>query len=212
MTSKKQTNSDAVLGDFAKRINEHVEAKRACEAKTVMHAVRVGQLLIEAKAIAPHGKFMPWVKANIAVSQREAQRYMMIASDEYFVEAVEREYDTVSHLTIRKAVALAGRAKRMQKAFDQLKAKLSAAGETRRDFAKALSECRAQHFDGKAADFTAFLIKQCGIGRTTAERAPALLDQDYSDEAWLQVMLDDIGAKLPQFKGLTADLFVGGGE
>jgi hypothetical protein len=54
----KRSNSSTVLDDLAKEINEHDDAKRACEVKGVMHGIKIGQLLIEAKKVTPHGKFI----------------------------------------------------------------------------------------------------------------------------------------------------------
>jgi hypothetical protein len=189
-----QTNSAAVLVGLAAEINAHADAQRACEIKGVMHALRIGQLLQEAKKITPHGRFMAWVKKNTSVSQRMAQHYLSIAGDERIVEMIEHEYETVSHLTVRKAVELAGKHKRKEKAFERLKAKWDEAAGTRREFARALGECREQHFKGKDEEFKSWLIENAGVGEETAKRVPALLDRAYDDEAWTAAMLVDIEA------------------
>lgn len=200
-------NAAVVLADLAKEINEHEDAVDACRVKGLMHGIRIGQLLLEAKKVTPHGGFIPWVKANTKVSQRQAQRYIVIADDEDLVEAVEAECDSVSHLTVRKAVELAGKARRekrlTQKLFDKLSASLAEAEAARRQLARSLGECREQRFKGKDEAFTAWLMDRAGVGRSTAEAAPELLDQNYDDEAWTGVLVEDLSAE-------TAD--VGQGE
>jgi spore coat protein CotH len=209
MTMSEMSNSSTVLDDFAKEINEHDDAKRACEVKGMIHTIKIGQLLVEAKKVTPHGKFILWVKQNTRVTQRMAQMYMQIAGDEKIVEMAEREYETVSHLTISKAVELAGKHKREQEVFERCKAAVAKSEETNRDFVRDLGECRDQHFKGQDAQFTTWLIENTDVGKITAERAPELLDREYDREAWLQAMLNDIASDLPEFDGVTADLFVG---
>jgi hypothetical protein len=46
---------------------------------TLEHARRIGELLIEAKKIVPHGGWAAWVKANCAFAQRQAEVYRQIA-------------------------------------------------------------------------------------------------------------------------------------
>lgn len=43
------------------------------------HAKRAGELLLQVKNALPHGDFLPWIAANIAVSERQAQRYIRAA-------------------------------------------------------------------------------------------------------------------------------------
>ena len=43
------------------------------------HALRCGNLLIKAKATVPHGHWLPWLRKNIAFSDRTAQGYTRIA-------------------------------------------------------------------------------------------------------------------------------------
>jgi transposase len=99
----KRSNSRRVVDDLAKEINERDAAWRACEVKGVMHAIKVGQLLIEAKKVKPHGESNPLGEAEHRVTQLMAQMYMKIAGDTKIVETAEREYETVSHCDNRKA-------------------------------------------------------------------------------------------------------------
>ncbi len=103
-------NSAVVLADLAQEINQHNKSKRACEVKGIMHVIRMGELLIEAKKVAPHGTFRDWVNENTTVSQRMAQMYMTIAGDERIVDQVAREYETVSHLSAHISAIRSSRA------------------------------------------------------------------------------------------------------
>ncbi|MGX1107838.1 MULTISPECIES: DUF3102 domain-containing protein [Bradyrhizobium] len=54
--------------------------KFSTAAKTALdHAIVVGERLIEAKPLVGHGKWLPWLKANCAMSERQAQKYMRVA-------------------------------------------------------------------------------------------------------------------------------------
>ncbi len=190
------SNTATVLADLAKAINEHEEAVDACRVKGLMHAIRIGQLLLEAKKVTPHGGFIPWVKANTIVCQRQAQRYMTLASDESVVEAVEGKYDSVSHLTLHKAVEIAGKAQRekksLEKCFEKLADSLAEAEAARRQLAGSLGRVRQQRFKGEDEAFTSYLMDKAGVGRSTAEAAPELLDHDYDDEDWTAVIVEDL--------------------
>ena len=140
------SNSAQALADLAQEINEHDEARRACEVKGVMHACRIGQLLIEAKKITPHGGFLDWLKASTAVTPRMCQMYMAIARDRDFTEQLEHEYETVSHLTIAKAVKLA----REHQSLEQHAATINELWTERRGHQERMAEALAEmqrHFE-----------------------------------------------------------------
>jgi len=63
----------------AERINHEHELARRHAHDAVAHAVRCGQLLLEAKQQLPHGAFMAWVKASCAFRYSTAARYMTAA-------------------------------------------------------------------------------------------------------------------------------------
>ena len=100
------SNSGPALADIAKEIMEHEVSRRACEVKGIMHALRVGELLLEAKKIVPHGQFSKWREEHTTVSQRMAQMFITIARSPRITEPFIREYETVSHLTLQKSVQL----------------------------------------------------------------------------------------------------------
>lgn len=84
---------------IASEINRlhQLAAKTATEA--MGYAKAAGLLLIEIKAQLPHGQFGRWVDENIAVSQRQVQRYLAVAEGKMLpVRSLSGKYDTVSYL------------------------------------------------------------------------------------------------------------------
>jgi hypothetical protein len=67
------------LDTLAVEIRREHEAAEAAFESSVAHAMRCGQLLIEAKAKAGHGNWLPWVRANLPFSERTARNYMRLA-------------------------------------------------------------------------------------------------------------------------------------
>lgn len=67
-------------------------------ALAVEHAKRAGSLLLEVKAQLPHGEFLPWVRANVRVTPRQAQRYIAAAQGKE--PAPKLKSDTMSHLEV----------------------------------------------------------------------------------------------------------------
>lgn len=56
----------------------HADVQEA--AKTAAErAIAAGHALIEAKALCSHGKWLPWLRDNCALSERTAQLYMRVA-------------------------------------------------------------------------------------------------------------------------------------
>jgi len=78
MTATELVRSNS-LADLAARIQQEHEAavsavKRGCE-----HAIAAGKLLIEAKGLIGHGRWLAWLREHCQVSARTAQTYMQIA-------------------------------------------------------------------------------------------------------------------------------------
>jgi hypothetical protein len=66
------------LADLAARIRaEHEEALRHVE-RGLVHALRAGELLIEAKTQLAHGQWLPWLRKHCRVGARTAQVYMQL--------------------------------------------------------------------------------------------------------------------------------------
>ncbi len=65
----------------------------------ISHARAAGLLLLEVKKRMPHGKFQHWVRDNVQVSLRQAQRYMAVAEGKMIpLGRLIEKNDTVSHL------------------------------------------------------------------------------------------------------------------
>ncbi len=63
---------------LAAQINaEHSKAEMAART-AIGHAVRVGELLTQAKAEVPHGGWMPWVESNLSFGDRQGRKYMQL--------------------------------------------------------------------------------------------------------------------------------------
>jgi hypothetical protein len=77
---------------------EHQAAHRAART-AIEHAIECGRLLLEAKALIPHGEWLPWLEANTMVSARQSQRYMRLTS-----ATLAGKCDATSFLTIEGAL------------------------------------------------------------------------------------------------------------
>jgi Protein of unknown function (DUF3102) len=95
------TEPNVELVILAEQINtEH----RACEvavASAVEHAIRCGELLVEAKREASHGNWLPWLQENFEGSHDTAQVYMRLHRRREFLLNNER----ARFSSIRGAVA-----------------------------------------------------------------------------------------------------------
>lgn len=87
------------LAVLALQINaEHAQAQKHAGI-AIEHARRAGELLIRVKDELPHGQWLPWLAANCAVSDRQAQRYMRAARGLPLpMRAIKT--DTVSHFDV----------------------------------------------------------------------------------------------------------------
>jgi hypothetical protein len=55
------------------------EACAAAAQTSIEHAIKCGEMLIEAKGLLKHGQWLPWLHDNCGLSERSAQRYMRLA-------------------------------------------------------------------------------------------------------------------------------------
>ncbi len=68
----------------------------------VRYALEAGKLLLQAKSTIPHGDFQKWVKEQLGLPPRRAQRYLQAARDEeQRLRLTDSKSDTVSHLSNR---------------------------------------------------------------------------------------------------------------
>lgn len=60
-------------------LKQNAEETRGLLKRTSEDMARIGKNLMDAKARLPHGQFIPWVKAELGMSQSTAWRFMQIA-------------------------------------------------------------------------------------------------------------------------------------
>jgi hypothetical protein len=87
----------ADLDSLAADIRREVQAAEAAWQDAVAHAIRAGELLIEAKAQVEHGHWLPWLDANFPGSARSAQGYMRLAQH-------AEEAQALAHLGVEGAL------------------------------------------------------------------------------------------------------------
>lgn len=68
------------LGDLAEQINEEHRHLEGTFGAASDHAIRAGELLIEAKARCPHGTWQTWLEENFEGAVKATQSYMREAS------------------------------------------------------------------------------------------------------------------------------------
>jgi phage N-6-adenine-methyltransferase len=86
------------LPDLAQAIEA---AHQAAYRAALPHAIRCGELLLEAKAQVAHGQWLPWIEANLTLRPRQCQGYMRLAANRDALNA-----QAATHLTIDGALAL----------------------------------------------------------------------------------------------------------
>ncbi len=94
-------NEITTLPALASAINRHHDAAQDAARTAIENAIECGRLLLQAKKQVGHGGWLPWLKANTSVSERQSQRYMRVATG-----AIEGKYDATSDLTIDGALGL----------------------------------------------------------------------------------------------------------
>lgn len=92
------------LDALAIRINQQQEQIEQAWGMTLELAKQAGEMLIEAKRLAGHGNWLPWLETNCRVSASMAEKYMKIAKGWDTLAAGNPEH--VPNLSIRDAVKL----------------------------------------------------------------------------------------------------------
>ncbi len=72
------------------------EIAKRIRSRTAQALIENGHDLLKAKAALPHGKFIAWLKHDVQITPRSAQRAMQVA--EWVDTLDEVKYDTVSRL------------------------------------------------------------------------------------------------------------------
>jgi Protein of unknown function (DUF3102) len=90
------------LIDLARAIETEHQAAIGASRAALQHAVRCGELLIQAKTAVGHGDWLPWLEANCTLRPRTAQVYMRLARE--LPKLSEENAQRVALLTVREAV------------------------------------------------------------------------------------------------------------
>lgn len=114
-------SSKSELQTMAVAINE-LHTQVLLHTRSALESAKAsGELLLQAKALLPHGQWLPWLEENCQVSPRQAQRYMQVA-DRW--EAIAKN-DAASYLTIDEAIrASESRSDKHREAVSQIEANL----------------------------------------------------------------------------------------
>jgi hypothetical protein len=75
------------LEELAREIKAELEGIATGARTTFEHAMRAGELLLQAKEQEHHGKWLKWLRENCNLSERTAQKYMRIATHRADFEA-----------------------------------------------------------------------------------------------------------------------------
>jgi Protein of unknown function (DUF3102) len=99
-----QTLSVVSLDQLAERIKaEHAQCEVTMRAG-VEHALKAGELLIEAKALCGHGEWGNWLQTHCEFSERTAQGYMRLARE--WPDLAESKAQHVADLSLRGALLM----------------------------------------------------------------------------------------------------------
>jgi hypothetical protein len=106
---------DPSLVDLAAKIKVEHEAAIGTARTTLKHAMAAGDLLIKAKELVGHGKWLAWLKANCEFSKSTAENYMRLAKSR---SKLETKSTTVGNLGVREAVGLIAKPKKSSPASE----------------------------------------------------------------------------------------------
>lgn len=98
-----QTDTAVSFSDLAAEINREHKAAQDAARSALEHAIRAGELLIQAKEGIAHGEWGKWLQDNVEVSERTAQAYMRTAKHKG--ELVDPKTQRVADLPLREALA-----------------------------------------------------------------------------------------------------------
>jgi hypothetical protein len=89
----------AGLAHIASELRTEVAAVERSWRDVVGHAIRAGELLLEAKAAVGHGEWLPWLEANFPGSERTARNYMRLATNRQHVADLPTVREAIATLT-----------------------------------------------------------------------------------------------------------------
>lgn len=88
----------ASLSRLADEIGREVRAAEDAWRDAVGHAIKAGQLLIEAKSLVRHGDWLPWLEHHFPGSARTASNYMRLARNSADVADLPTVRDAIAAL------------------------------------------------------------------------------------------------------------------
>ncbi len=185
------------LRKLAAKIDAEHSAAHGHARLALERAAECGQHLIEAKALVPHGKWLPWLEANTNVGARQSQKYMRLA--EGWAE-IEVKSELGSHLSLSRALELIAapdtapepdpRALEIGMHWRHLLVSLT-------DFARVARELRDRLQDDDK--LIAVLMLNAGAGKAFAAKIPKLCDDQADDIEWVDAFLDDAVALVDSY-------------
>jgi hypothetical protein len=104
VTERGPKSSHADLDELAQRIKEEHSNVGSALQQGFMHASAAGELLMQAKAKARHGKWLSWLRQECEISARTASLYMRLAKNRGGIE--DQIGNAVADLTLRGAMKL----------------------------------------------------------------------------------------------------------
>jgi Protein of unknown function (DUF3102) len=102
-----KSNITRSLADLAACIRSEHEAVCQSARQTLQHAIKAGELLLEAKRLVGHGPWSQWLDEHCDVSQRSAQAYMRLAKNRTVLAKAQSSAD----LTIDQALQVLAKPK-----------------------------------------------------------------------------------------------------
>ena len=191
------------LKKLAAKIDAEHSAAHGHARLALERAAECGRRLIEAKALVPHGEWLPWLEANTNVGARQSQKYMRLA--EGWAE-IEAKSELGSHLNLSRALELIAspdtapapdtapepdpRALEIGMHWRHLLVSVT-------DFARVARELRDRLQDDDK--LIAVLMLNAGAGKAFAAKIPRLCDDQADDIEWVDAFLDDAVALVDSY-------------
>jgi 16S rRNA G966 N2-methylase RsmD len=104
---------------LAERINAEHRACETAAATAIQHAIRCGELLLEAKETRRHGGWMDWLQENFDGSQDLANKYMRVAKNQNAVMNLADEGRSISLRGALEEIKTQDRKLRDQRALER---------------------------------------------------------------------------------------------
>jgi hypothetical protein len=101
LAKREELTPDPTLGSLAEKANALHRSGQAKASGAVEDFIGCGEVLLEAKAKAPKGKWLVWLDTHFVGSRRHAQRYMELAKNR---DLLSNDATRVSHYSLRAAM------------------------------------------------------------------------------------------------------------